>query len=345
MSTRTNADGFGDQSVTADSPSMLRTRNQKPNEMNRARLTVGGVENEVVESHENMCHHCGFHAVPITHRCATCGIQCHAECGVEVCETCDAGTCYLCEQEDDISLPPTSTDRLAKRLVFHGLHWQPRTTDGPLTQDAFVAAELARDPTRLFHPSELPEGGREPMAVEVEGLGVMESVPMVVHSWCAASLFQVDPVADPHWRTTLLDRMFSCPSASFGTTESPVTRGGAPCQFCQGNAGWLTFCMHHLTSPAGCDRCRDRDDPTRSFHAFHPSCAVRHGMQRLTRRGRCGMFCSRHKQWRSRQELRHLRMWLGVPSGINHDLVNGSRLLPSNITEGTDGLRKGRVYT
>lgn len=344
----------------------------------RAMRTVGGARNEVLQSHPNMCHHCGFHAVPVSNVCVLCGIQYHHGCGPCLpdggrCDMCEGGgrdrfpDCFLCETPCAMWACTTSTDRLNVRLVYHGMQWRRARASDPvasdvidLSPDSWVGVQLRRNPRRRFLPRELPERGRRRMRVVIEGQGALESVPMVVHSWCAHCLFDVDCIDEGDegsdggqergsealsgWRETLLRRMYSCGSRDYGTASFPVTRGGVRCQFCGSDAGWLTFCSYHLTVEAGCDLCRDSTCLEVSRHAFHPSCAVRYGMQRMIRSGHGGMFCARNRVWRA-QRLNHLNMWLGMASGINHDLVNPSRLLPFNLTADTTNVdRKGGEY-
>jgi len=66
-------------------------------------------------------------------------------------------------------------------------------------------------------------------------------------------------------------------------------------------------------------------------------------MQRMVRQGRHGMFCAGNKKWRG-QKLQSLKYWLGMTSGINHDLVNLDRLIPSNLTNVPGCERKGSRY-
>ena len=335
----------------------------------RAMLSVGGAYNEVLEEHPNMCHHCGFYAVPVTHRCERCGIQYHEGCGPSLapdglCDMCQGGgrakfpSCYLCDVPDPAARV-CGTDRLNLRLVYHGMHWRPATSDESAELDGdtvrlpsgcAVASRLRARGGSMFHFKELPHEGRHRMSVEVQGVGTFVSVPFVVHSWCAACLFDVDCSQDVDdygnecdWRTRLVQKMFSCGSSPVGTMEQPVTRGGAACQFCGSDSGWLTYCSYHLSHKAGCTRCRADRDPTVSMHAFHPSCAVRFGMQRMVRQGRHGMFCARNKKWRG-QKLQSLKYWLGMTSGINHDLLNLDRLIPSNLTDVPACDRKGSRY-
>ena len=298
----------------------------------RAMVSVGGARNQVVKLHQNMCHHCGFHAIPISHKCARCGIQCHNSCGSPICDVCENGgreafpNCILCDKDDPACEDATSTDRLAMRIVYHGHRWKKTTENLSshrfLASESHVAEELKANPDRHFRMDELPFHGRHPMMLFIEKVGFFESVPMVVHSWCVSCLFQINPALDDDWKERLLQRMSSCPTRSFGSLRDSVTRGGVPCQFCGDDNGWLTFCMYHNIFPAGCDRCRDASDRSKTYHAFHPSCAVRHGMQRKYKR-MCGMFCARHKTWRSRR-LETMKPWLGFVSGINLDIVDHS---------------------
>ena len=158
----------------------------------RALRSVGGEHNEVVQSHPNMCHHCGFHAVPVRLRCEQCGLQYHHGCGPPLsdhglCDMCHGGgwdtfpKCYLCDREDDSLCEPTSTDRLAMRLVYHGLHWR-RAESEEVPQDAlvlpstsWVALRLREDERRMFHLKELPHEGRFRMRVTVEGEGDLKA--------------------------------------------------------------------------------------------------------------------------------------------------------------------------
>ena len=190
--------------------------------------------------------------------------------------------------------------------------------------------------------NELPFRGQRPMKVGIEGVGVFESLPMVVHSWCVSCLFQIS-VLDDDWKERLLTSMFLCPTLQFGTFDQPVSRGGVSCQFCGKDNGWLTFCMYHNIHRAGCDRCRDSTDRSRTYHAFHPSCAVRHGMQRMVRKGKRGMFCARHKDWRARG-LKSMKPWLGFLSGFNYDIVNLDCMVPSNFAIDTSVPSKGESY-
>ena len=328
----------------------------------RALVTVGGARNEVLREHPNTCHHCGFYPVPVDRRCVECGIQYHAACGPPMsargrCEICEGGgrrkfpSCFLCDVPCDVDAPATSTDRLSLRIVYHGLCWRRARTDRVpadvlvLGSDSTVARRLGADAAARFLPDELPEGGERRMRVAVEGVGAFVSVPLVVHSWCALCLFDVDCSGETaEWREALLTRMFSCGSLPYGTAVAPTTWGGAPCQFCGSDKGWLTFCFYHLEHAAGCDQCRDPDDETLSRHAFHPSCAVRYGMQRLVRDGAAGMVCGRNRSWHARR-MPGLRPWIGLPSGINDDLVDPRRLLPCNFTDGAEAAgRKGSLY-
>ena len=316
-------------------------------------MSVGGARNRVVQHHADMCHHCGFHAVPVKFRCATCGIQWHGPCGPATCEACDMGgegglpNCHLCEMEDPAYQCETATDRLAKRIVYHGYQWRaaasPISSHVELHPDSPVARALQRDPGRRFDMDELPGRGTNPMRVAVNGVGVLESVPLVVHSWCVACLFQISPAVERNWKERLLRSMSSCPTLEYGTREASVTKGGVRCQFCGDDRGWLTFCVYHSTHAAGCDRCRDSSDRTRTFHAFHPSCAVRWGMQRIVRDGVHGMVCARQTHWCAK-DMQGLKHWLGHASGINTDIVHASCVLPSNLSAPPDTPFKGNEY-
>ena len=257
----------------------------------------------------------------------------------------EKATCFLCKQADPECANATSTDRMALRIVYHGHTWKVKETERSskiLPEDSWVASELKRNPERTFAVDELPFEGKCRMEVSLDGVAFV-SVPMVVHSWCVSCLFQINPALEHDWIERLLHRMFTCPTLSFGTRKDSVTRGGVACQFCGSNDGWLTFCMYHNNFRAGCDRCRDPYEPSQTYHAFHPSCAVRWGMQRIVRNGQSGMLCARHKDWRARN-LKPMKLWMGFLSGINSDLVDPTHLLPSHFAEGLDAPQKGEKY-
>ena len=106
-------------------------------------------------------------------------------------------------------------------------------------------------------------------------------------------------------------------SAPPGILRSRATFQTHRCVFCGEEQGWVTFCFYHMSKKAGCTVCRAGSSlPERllTFHAFHPSCAVWHGMQRIMRKEGCGMLC-----FRTRITVRHTcvisNLVVGIPMG------------------------------
>ena len=338
----------------------------------RAIRTVGGANNLIVERHPRGCQHCGFFGVPADAACERCGVRVHSQC-IELregrlCDDCAEGgrvaneVCALCQRPDPPGLAVDATDRLYKVLVLHGHEWEEeeeeeeRDADAArleLDPDGAVARELSAYPHARFAPADLPEAGARPMRVRLASGVVLRSRPLVVHSWCALCLFQICPTRMTDWRASLVAEMLRRVRLPYGTVGRPVGRATHTthaCQFCGETVGWTTFCMHHmaLTHPRtrGCDRCRAGAGPhecLRTELAFHPSCAVWAGMQRIGRHEGFGMICERPKFWRSRR-LPRLRTALSVCPGINEFLVGFEDVDAMDLKVGEDVPRKGGRY-
>lgn len=294
---------------------------------------VHGAQCRVLERHPRACQHCGFAGFSADARCGTCGVQVHSACLTLADGTCDecrhdvhTSVCQLCLCDD----PPTTgvageTDRLTKTVVYHGRWW--KRADRPPDGYRRVVERLNKQVSAVFRPEELPFDGKHPMAVCVEGTWYV-SIPLVVHTWCAQCLFQVSPVDDEAWTTTIVDRMESPVRLSCATFDIAQQLGRAtfethPCVFCDAQEGWTTFCLYHLTKQAGCVRCGDRHEQTTCHRAFHPSCAVRAGMQRILRwKEGFGMLCYHNKNFRGQHFPPPLRKNLDWCSGINERLCS-----------------------
>lgn len=318
---------------------------------------VGGRHNVVVEWHTDTCQHCGAYATPADRRCTQCQVQTHSQCIPTNedgrCDMCthqlDEATalCALCERVDPPLVRPDSTDRLVKQVVCFGRTWtHPGVMnlledEAHLQQEGYLFLEEYIDETKTYDPRVFPgEGGHKMCARSSCGPDgrLVVSEPTVVHTWCAICLFQVSPSLRGEWKDTLLDNLRHPRQIPFGTAKNldrSATWRTHACVFCNSREGWTTFCLYHLTMKAGCVGCRDGPAlPCRmkSSHAFHPSCAVWAGMQRIIRSEGCGMLCSRNKDFRAAR-MRHLKPWLDFPSGINEMLpgaldVEPHRLVP-----------------
>lgn len=329
--------------------------------MHRGVRIVGGSRNDVVESHPHVCHHCGFFGVPADRTCTTCGIMVHRQCVPwthdDVCDACTDvhvrdGICELCLQPDDPTLPVHSVDRFCKKLVYHGRTFerQEETQVERTTQDETMSRlerRLSLDPTSVFRPWELPNGGKHPLTVTVDGV-VYASKAMIVHSWCATCLFKTNFHADD-WQEELVARLDSCPVLPWLHCAKPLDAvtlaDPLQCGFCGSSQGVLGACMFHTNMKHGCKFCADdkhkRDTTT---FAFHPSCAVVHGMQRIVRVGDIGMLCALHKDWRAIHK-RSLKPWLGYQSGIHEELVGFQTVTAASLTDGVEERpKKGRRY-
>ena len=289
----------------------------------KATKIVGGVRNQVVEWHPDACQHCGVYAEPAESTCRMCGIRVHSRCVTfwgGQCDICrhnvdNETRCALCEQEDDDECWKDATDRLVKVGIGWGRTW--RDESGKIRR-------------RVHDIRCLSSRGSTPMTD-----GKLTADPLVVHTWCGMCLFQVSPLCPEEWRETILEAIVMPKCIEVGQPNNSMdycaTFETHRCIFCHKKVGWATFCCYHLSHAQGCDLCRDGHVGTTrtiSSNAFHPSCAVRFGMQRFSRKGFFGMLCARHKHHRAAGML-HLRPWLGYPSGINKEVVvTASQLTP-----------------
>jgi len=247
-------------------------------------LLTGGASNQVLRSHPQMCHHCGYLAGKVVACISGCGRRAHPECVAweeGMCDACNEEgvlltSCCVCEEEtlpnvanvDDVSVTIPC-------VIYHGRTWR-RVDDGEggdavvLAEDHWVSKALDDDPHHTFQtPSELPHGGAKAMRARTASGATFASVPFVVHSWCAASAFQqavprppgargatsAPPPVDRAW-SLLLDGVRnprrSC-HAETGDQEKAGVRGGEDggdnvrCAFCGGGRGFLVFCHHHTS--------------------------------------------------------------------------------------------------
>ena len=272
---------------------------------------TGGARNAVVESHPSLCHHCGFVGDRDLQVCTACHIQAHDDClrfrEDGRCDACyhalgdeDDAVCVLCRKRDPACSSPHATDRLTKYVVYFGRTWSPGEVgdEGVDVTGSLVSTLLSEDPSRTFRPSQLPEDGQRRMTVTLEDGTVLRSDPFVVHTWCLNALFQmVTPhvplrtgEVEDYWHA-LLEELDAPTRQAFGVPGGATcTFETHPCLVCRETTGYLTFCVHHLSH--GCQRCRMRGEARRTVKAFHPSCAVWAGMQRLVRPAAPdGMLC------------------------------------------------------
>lgn len=306
---------------------------KKNQTMRQAISLTGGTKNRVVESHPFQCAHCGFHGSKHVNSCRSCGVQTHVQClAMETCQMCETkveGVCQLCLVADPAVSSSTSTDRLSKCITHYGREWVEWDDGNEEDFLPHVDWDVVQPLTRVPAAS-LPDGGRRRMQTTSPDGRRYVSLPHVVHTWCAHSLFGC---VDGDWENlhACLDRP---PKHVYGMAgewpKGRATHETHACVFCGSCQGWLTFCAFHLSQKAGCSRCRashdDVPEKKRASHAFHPSCAVWAGMQRVLRPVRVpgrqgvhnlvGMVCFRNKDWRSLQ-LEHLKMWLDSLSGFN----------------------------
>ena len=267
-------------------------------------------------------------------------------------------TCCLCNVPDPAVTRSDSTDRLVKTVLCYGRTWR-RTLD--VNVDVLVANGYALvddervRPTPVVHDLvHMWEQGSVPMVVVEADGAVLVSEPVVVHSWCMQSLFQVQ-VRSSLSRTSLtsmpastqlviaeLDNPTKLVSIRAGALR--VVRSCAPpppqenlrgggggggggrkapvatfethtCVFCGKRTGWTTSCFVHLASERGCEVCTNAADAS-AAHAFHPSCAVFAGMQRVSRIEGYGMICSASAKWRD-SLFGGLESFMGYMSGVN----------------------------
>ena len=305
-----------------------------------ARRLTGGTRNEVVERHPNACQHCGFYGIPADVTCSQCGIRAHAQCLDFLdgkCGMCHAGedehvaTCALCLRDDPRDGVEDATDRLTKQVAYYGRSWSLSENDEAQLReqgyDVLEEGSVCIDQGAVRRRN-LPRGGIRRMAIWHDG-SYHTSDPVVVHTWCALALFQVSP-REAKWadhialrlETPLRLRNVGYSGRGKGDGSVPATCDTLECLFCGQKEGWTTYCLYHQMIPSGCPTCRSAPAGvgkrcTSLF--FHPSCAVRHGMQRFGRGTRFGMICQAPRQWRARR-LVHCKMWMGFPSGINEFL-------------------------
>ena len=330
-------------------------------------LLTGGTHNRILCSHEDLCHHCGYiGGGPTSNRCTECGRQTHPGCVPPfrdgVCDACrhssdeeGACVCEVCHvTHSDEREPPDGVDRLVDLIVFHGRRWSPGAEDGRgervcLPEECEVAQRLAIDASATFTPSQLPEGmGGEPMRVMVDGVHYL-SRPMVVHSWCVQSAFQFHPAptGSPAWQD-VVDAIDAKRRSEFAEVSTQLKLGAintvAGCAFCNSSEGFQIFCYGHTNSKRGCSNCNWHIRPSFSYTSFHPSCAVRAGMYRMTDPvdGGCGMMCRRsmtailpkvHKLQRTREtttRILRVERWLEQSSGFH--MILAARIDPITLT-------------
>jgi hypothetical protein len=325
----------------------------------QAKRMVGGSKNTIVEWHTKTCHHCGVYGIPANNHCKECNISAHDQCitfNDGLCDMCQLNVsqmtpCILCGQSDPVNLRDDSTDRLLKKVVCFGRTWTNATNDSYDIEQSHVQQRLEAqgyifvngvfEEHVIYDPRTLPHAGKDKMfARSKNGDTFIVSDPLVVHTWCALCLFQVSPSLEHEWKDTILNELRSPTKLPFGSSMNPTKRATFQthkCVFCNEQEGWTTFCFYHMSKKAGCTVCRDGPDlPARwkTLHAFHPSCAVWYGMQRIMRKEGCGMLCFRNKVFRA-QHMRRLEPWLEFPSGINECLpgileLEGTDLIPED---------------
>ena len=323
---------------------------------NRITLT-GGTHNRVLCSHAQLCQHCGYiGGGELTQRCSTCGTQVHEGCVPAfkngICGACHhpGGVCELCMVDDGAhEVPPDGFDRLVMLVAFHGRRWIPGEDDSRLLlpDDSDVAGRLAMDPDAVFHPQHLPDGGKEPMRVVVNGATYV-SLPMMVHSWCVQTVFQQHPAPTgaPAWQT-IAEGIDAPRHGSFAETSTQLKLGvvndASGCAFCGSTIGFQIFCYGHTNSTRGCNNCNWSLRPNFTYTSFHPSCAVRAGMYRVIDpvNGGSGMMCHRsmstflptvHRMPRTREQsarVQRIERWLQQSSGFHMDLV--ARIDPTTL--------------
>lgn len=307
---------------------------------------TNGTRNEVVQSHPHACQHCGFYGIPADVTCTKCGVRAHSQClefREGLCGLCSAGEdehatqCALCQRDDPRTDRQDATDRLTKQVAYYGRHWTRSSDDEALLRAAGYevldpeSVCIDRGPVRRRH---LKQGGACKMAIRHDG-AMWTSDPVVVHTWCALCLFQISPrEGDEAWADHIAMRLETPLRLEVGHSGRDLhddrdvfhhraTCNTHACLFCDDDKGWTTYCVYHQFIPSGCPTCRTDTKGVgkrRTSLFFHPSCAVRHGMQRFGRGGRFGMLCQTlQRQWRSKR-LARCKTWLGFPSGINEHL-------------------------
>lgn len=322
-------------------------------------LLTGGTHNRVLCSHSSMCHHCGYiGGGDVENVCSECGVKTHEGCVPVfeggVCDACkfpkdEQQACEICRVSEGTTTND-DVDRLVLLAAFHGRRWIPGEDDDTrllLSEDSEVAGRLALDSSTVFQPKQLPNGGDKPMRVVVGGVTYI-SLPMMVHSWCVHSVFQMHPLPTgaEAWQT-VAEGVDAPRHGSYSETSTQhklgVVNDVSGCAFCGSTVGFQLFCYGHTNSTRGCNNCNWSIRPNFTYTSFHPSCAVHAGMYRVIDPvdGGCGMMCHRsmskflprvHKIQRSRQlsaRVQRIERWLQQSSGFHMDLV--SRLDPATL--------------
>ena len=317
-------------------------------------MLTSGRHNRVVCDHPGMCHHCGFIMGDVV-ACQGCGVRAHPSCVAFVNGTCDScrfslssEVCAICECEE----PETccDTQRLIKCFVCHGFEWSASDDDDDvpdshlrLDRDHAISHALTQNPNAHILPDHLPHCGALPMSVVLQDGTRMVSKPLVVHSWCAHCSFQQSipperPMVLPNSWRCVMDNLCTPLTHDFAvafTTEKIATASQNPCVFCERSAGFKVFCFSHTnaTCANGCSTCHWAFRPHLSYRCFHPSCAVRAGMRRVTLPGMegTGMMCdpSSLSFIKQRNPVRERRsfffestlFWMEACSGIHVPLL------------------------
>ena len=314
----------------------------------------------MVEFHSKACQHCGVYGVPADMVCKVCSIHAHEQCLQFVDGTCpmcynglnsNVFTCSLCLCDDPISANTRvdSTDRMSKCVICFGVTWSySKKSVQELVLEGYTEIRETGIKVGTSHnPTTLPfKGSKKMVCVDGDQLS-LTSDPLVVHSWCAICLFQKTPDYEAEWKDFILNKIQNPTQVFFGLTNNPhpdlrSTVGTHTCIFCGKGEGWMTFCLYHMSKSQGCDLCRDGHVlpmKLKTSKAFHPSCAVWSGMQRISRQEGFGMLCTRNKDWRA-NHMRPLKSWLGYPSGINEFLIG--TMTPTDLIP--EGSLKGERY-
>jgi hypothetical protein len=83
------------------------------------------------------------------------------------------------------------------------------------------------------------------------------------------------------------------------------------------------------------------DKEHRAVAAFHPSCAVRSGMQRITMHGGIGLACnSTHRQWRAQTVGAGLEPWIDTQPGLNETVASQTVLSAASLAVEAGARRK-----
>lgn len=312
---------------------------------------VGRHRNRVVEWHSKACQHCGVYGIPADSTCKRCQISTHSQClefREGLCDMCYEDVdediqCCLCQQPDNWDRPD-STDRLTKRVVCFGRTWtEVQYAIEDLASQGYIPVVIDEriEENTLFDVDKLPMTGTRKMVTTQDGK-VFTSDPLVAHTWCAACLFHISPSLPNEWRLRILCALHTSVTLVCGLSMNPPVEERSTfetheCVFCHSKKGWTTFCFYHLAKNAGCPVCRQGPQlpaKLKTNHAFHPSCAVRWGMQRICRAEGIGMLCFVCKHFKA-MHFKHLKPWLDFPSGINEFLpgqLDSFSLIPEEGT-------------